>query len=40
MLTRDQLIKEARARQATFPSVLMVYASLVGMMVFSAMSIL
>lgn len=39
MLTRDQLIREYRNRSGSLPALLVVYATLVGTMALTAMSI-
>lgn len=39
MLTKDQLIREYRARRGTLPAFLVVYGMLVGGMALSAMAI-
>lgn len=39
-MTRDELNRELRMHSATFPAVLIVYATLVGTLVFSAMAII
>ncbi|MEM9343416.1 MAG: hypothetical protein AAGA87_10255 [Pseudomonadota bacterium] len=39
MLTKDQLIREVRARGATLPAVLLVYGLLVATMVGTALAI-
>lgn len=38
MLTRDELIRDARSRAGTLPAVLIVYAVLVGTMVAAGLS--
>lgn len=40
MLTRDDLIREARQRGGSLPALLLVYASLIGAMVLSACAII
>ncbi len=40
MLTRDTLIREYRARGATLPGLLILYAMLIGTMALTAMAIL
>ena len=38
-MTRDELNRELRMHSATWPAVLVVYATMVGALVFSAMAI-